>query len=277
MKSKTLQNRTRRRRRNVKKTKTKRGGMLRGALRSKMGTTLYNQVLPLFTAYKDHIGQNPTPEQNALVKEGERYFKTFVDIPADDPLKASITELMKEWSNTGKKAEKTLGLYNKLLLTLKNAEIRRKQKLAKDAALNRPSIVTGAFSSNANSLTSPLVLQGTSYAAHASSSSSSSSSSPFAQTPQSLTKPHFNTPAKRTGNYIGDSTSPPKLNLDEKAPQSIDPNDEFYVQGTRLFPNDENSTPLTSPAKFASPPRLLAKTSRVPYSPLSPSRRLVLG
>ena len=271
MKSKTLRNRTRRRR-NVKKTKTKRGGMLRGALRSKMGTTLYNQVLPLFTAYKVHIGQNPTPEQNALVREGERYFKTFVDIPADGPLKASITELMKEWSSTEKNAEKTLGFYNKILQTLKDAEKKRKQQLAKDAASNRPSIVTSAFSSNPNSLTSPLVLQGTSYTPHA---SSSSSSSPFAQTPKSLTKQHFNTPAKRTGNYIGDSTSPPKLNPYEKAPQSIDPNDEF--QGTILFPNAvSDSTPMTSPVK-PTPPRLQTK-SRNRLSTLSPSNpRFRLG
>lgn len=274
MKSKTLRKGTRRRRlrRNVKKTKTKRGGMLRGALRSKMGTTLYNQVLPLFTAYKVHIGQNPTPEQNALVREGERYFKTFVDIPADDPLKASITELMKEWSSTEKNAEKTLGFYNKILQTLKDVEKKRKQQLSKDAASNRPSIVTGAFSSNPTSLTSPLVLQGTSYTPHA------SSSSPFAQTPQSLTNPHFNTPAKRNDNYIGQSTSPPKLSLDEKTPQSIDPNGLLNVQGTRLFPNAvSDSTPLTSPAKFASPPSLPTKP-RGPFSPLSPSKpRFRLG
>ena len=83
MKSKTLRKgtRRRRRRRDVKKTKTKRGGMLRGALRSKMGTTLYHEILPLFTAYKVHIGQNPTPEQNALVREGERYFKPSSTFP----------------------------------------------------------------------------------------------------------------------------------------------------------------------------------------------------
>jgi hypothetical protein len=238
--------------------------------RSTMGTTIYNEVLPLFTKFNNHIiGQKLTPEQNAVVQNGNRYFKTFVDIPADEPLKASITELMKEWTDTPKKAEKTLGLYNKLLLTLKNAEIRRKQQLAKDDVLNGPSIVTEIFPSNANSLTSPLVLQGTSYTPHA-----SSSSSPFTHTPQSLTNPHFNTPAKRTGNYIGDSTSPPKLNLDEKAPQSIDP-DDLYVQGTRLFPNDENTTPLTSPDKFRSPPRLQSK-SRGPFSPLSPFRQLDL-
>lgn len=270
MKSKTLRKGTRRRRlrRNVKKTKTKRGGMLRGA-RSNLGTTIYNEFLPLFTKFNNHIiGQKLTPEQKAVVQNGNRYFETLVDIPADDPLKASITELMKEWSSTEKNAEKTLGFYNKILQTLKDVEKKRKQQLSKDAASNRPSIVTGAFSSNPTSLTSPLVLQGTSYTPHA------SSSSPFAQTPQSLTNPHFNTPAKRPGNYIVDSTSPPKLSLNEKTPQSIDPNGLLNVQGTRLFPNAvSDSTPLTSPAKFASPPRLPSKY-RVPLSPSNPRFRL---
>jgi hypothetical protein len=236
-------------------------------------TTIYNEVLPLFNNFNNHIiGQELNPKQKEVVQNGNRYFETVGDIPADDPLKASITELMKEWSSIEKNAEKTLGLYNKLLLALKNAEIRRKQQLAKDAASNRPSIVTGAFSSNPNSLTSsPLVLQGTSYTPHA----SSSSSSPFAHTPKAVIHPHFNTPAKRPGNYMDDSTSPPKLNPDEKAPQSIDPNDLLYVQGTRLFPNPKNTTPLTSPFK-PTPPRLPSK-SRVPLGPLSPSRRLVLG
>ena len=275
MKSKTLRKGTRRRRlrRNVKKTKTKRGGMLRGA-RSNLGTTIYNEFLPLFTKFNNHIiGQKLTPEQKAVVQNGNRYFETFVDIPADDPLKASITELMKEWSSTEKNAEKTLGFYNKILQTLKDVEKKRKQQLSKDAASNRPSIVTGAFSSNPNSLTSPLVLQGTSYTPHA-----SSSASPFAQTPQSLTNPHFNTPAKRTGNYIGDSTSPPKLNLDEKAPQSINPDGLLNVQGTILFPNAvSDSTPMTSPVKPI-PPCLQTK-SRIPLSHLSPSKppRLDLG
>jgi hypothetical protein len=168
---------------------------------------------------------------------------------------------MKEWSSTEKNAEKTLGFYNKILQTLKDVEKKRKQ------ASTPRSRVHDTFSSNPNSLTSPLVLQGTSYAARA----SSSSSSPFAHTPQSLTKQHFNTPAKRTGNYIGDSTSPPKLNLDEKTPQSTTPDDLLYFEGTRLFPNDENATPVTSPAKFASPPRLPSK-SRGPLSPSKPPR-----
>ena len=239
MKSKTLRNRTRRRRRNVKKTKTKRGGMLRGALRSKMGTTLYNQVLPLFTAYKVHIGQNPTLEQNALVREGERYFKTFVDIPADDPLKASITELMKEWSSTEKNAEKTLGLYNKLLLTLKDAEKKRKQKLARDAALNGPG--TGAFSS-------PL------------------SASLASIAPMSLRQAPPGTPGK-----YDNPVTPQKVSGDEKESRSVltpstgqsfaptlhNPSAGKTVQ--HLSFGDErgpDTTPPASPDKFASPPRL---------------------
>ena len=240
MKSKTLRNRTRRRR-NVKKTKTKRGGMLRGALRSKMGTTLYNQVLPLFTAYKVHIGQNPTLEQNALVREGERYFKTFVDIPADDPLKASITDLMNEWSSTEKNADKTLVLYNKILQTLKDAEIRRKQQLAKDAASNRPSIVTGAFSS-------PL------------------SASLASIAPMSLRQAPPGTPGK-----YDNLVTPQKVSGDEKESRSVltpstgqsfaptlhNPSAGKTVQ--HLSFDDErgpDTTPPASPDKFESPPRL---------------------
>ena len=256
MKSKTLRNRTRRRRRNVKKTKTKRGGMLRGALRSNLGTTLYNQVLPLFTAYKVHIGQNPTPEQNALVREGERYFKTFVDIPADGPLKASITELMKEWSSTEKNAEKTLGFYNKILQTLKDAEKKRKQQLAEGAASNKPS--TGAFSS-------PL------------------SASLASIAPMSLRQAPPGTPGK-----YDNPVTPQKVSGDEKESRSVltpstgqsfaptlhNPSAGKTVQ--HLSFGDErgpDTTPPASPAKFASPPRLPLKSR----GPLSPSRRLALG
>ena len=83
---------------------------------------------------------------------------------------------------------------------------------------------------------------------------------------------------ERKRNAVGCSSSIPslrrrrtKLNLDEKAPQSIDPGD-LYVQGTRLFPNAENTTPLTSPDKFRTPPRLAPKSR----GPLSPFRRLDL-
>lgn len=263
MKSKTLRNRTRRRRHNVKKTKTKRGGMFRQALSQSRPvvaarTTIYNEVLPLFTAYKVHIGKNPTLEQKELVREGERYFKTFVDIPADGPLKASITELMKEWSNTGKKAEKTLGLYNKLLLTLKNAEIRRKQQLARDAALNGPSIVTDTFSS-------PL------------------SASLASIAPMSLRQAPPGTPGK----YYNPVT-PQKVSGDEKESRSVltpstgqsfaptlhNPSAGKTVQ--HLSFGDErgpDTTPPASPAKFTSPTRLPSK-SRGPLSPSRPRFRL---
>jgi hypothetical protein len=260
MKSKTLRKGTRRLRRNVKKTKTKRGGMLRGA-RSTMGTTLYNQVLPLFTAYKDHIGKNPTPEQKELVREGERYFETVGDIPADEPLKASITELMKEWTNTPKKAEKTLGLYNKLLLTLKNAEIRRKQKLARDAALNGPSIVTGAFSS-------PL-------------SASLASIAPMSlrQAPPGTPGKYDNpdTPQKVSGNEKGSRSVITPSTGKSFAPTLHNPSAGETVQ--HLLFGDErgpDTTPPASPAKLASPPHVSSKTSRLPSSPLSPFRRLDL-
>jgi len=247
MKSKTLRKGTRRRRlrRNVKKTKTKRGGMLRGALRSNLGTTIYHEFLPLFTKFNNHIiGQKLTPEQKAVVQNGNRYFETFAHIPAEEPLKASITELMKEWSSTEKNTEKTLGFYNKILQTLKDAEKKRKQQLAKDAALNRPSIVTDAF-------LSPL------------------SASLASIAPMSLRQAPPGTPGK-----YDNLVTPQKVSGDEKESRSVltpstgqsfaptlhNPSAGKTVQ--HLSFGDErgpDTTPPASPDKFESPPRLPSK------------------
>jgi hypothetical protein len=263
MKSKTLRKGTRRRRlrRNVKKTKTKRGGMLRGALRSNLGTTIYHEFLPLFTKFNNHIiGQKLTPEQNALVQNGNRYFETFAHIPADDPLKASITELMKEWSSTEKNAEKTLGFYNKILQTLKDAEKKRKQQLAKDAASNRPS--TGAF-------LSPL-------------SASLASIAPMSlrQAPPGTPGKYYNpvTPQKVSGDEKGSRSVLTPSTGQSFAPTLHNPSAGKTVQ--HLSFGDErgpDTTPPASPDKFESPPRLPSKP-RGPLSPLSPSRvRFRLG
>ena len=146
---------------------------------------------------------------------------------------------MKEWTNTAKKAEKTLGLYNKLLLTLKNAEIRRKQKLARDAALNGPSIVTDTFSS-------PL------------------SASLASIAPMSLRQAPPGTPGK-----YDTPVTPQKVSGDEKESRSVltpstgqsfaptlhNPSAGKTVQ--HLSFGDErgpDTTPPASPDKFASPP-----------------------
>ena len=133
MKSKTLRKGTRRRRgrRDVKKTKTKRGGMYRGAMsvaRSNLGTTLYHKILPLFTQFNTIFGKDPTPEQKAIVLKGERYFRSGADFPVDNAVRASINKSIEEWSRTEQTAEKALGFYNKIIKTLEDAKKRRQPK-----------------------------------------------------------------------------------------------------------------------------------------------------
>jgi len=267
------QSRTRRRSRSRQQRKRtmKRGGMMRTAARAAAAavsspivaarTFILHDVLPLFTHFNTKFGENPTPEQKAVVLKGERYFGNFADFPVDGPLKASINKLKEEFSSTEQNAQKALDIYNKILQALEDAEKRQKENI--NPTPGQPARDT--FSSMyANSPS--LFIQGTSYG----SQSSSSSSSPFANTPQKLTNPPFNTPYKPKSTKI---TTPPRLRPDEKGPQSITDNDkDLAIQGTRLFSNDENATPINSP--FKSPPSVSSKSKSksAHRSPSSPSR-----
>jgi hypothetical protein len=244
----------------TRRAKTKRGGMMRQGMslaRSKMGTTMYHEFLPLFTKFNNHIiGQKLTPDQKAVVLKGNRYFETVFDIPADDEVRASITELKKEWSSTEKTAEKALGFYNKIIKTLEDAEKRRQPK--QGLKIQRTDIDT--FSSPLSESLASIV-------------------------PMSLR--NVNTPGKSSN-----TDTPQKVSGDEKEPQSVltpytvrsfaptlhNPLGDTTVQ--HLSFDDElglDTTPPTSPAKFTSPPRLPSK-SRGPLSPLSPSKpRFRLG
>ena len=270
-------------RRNIKKTKrhsrhrkmtrrvkTKRGGMLRPAVRAAAvsspivaaRTSIYHHVLPLFTQFNTKFGKVLTPEQKAVVLKGERYYRSVADFPVDGPLKASITKLIDEFSSTEQNAQKALDIYNKILQALEDAEKRQKENI--NPMPGRARDTFSSSSMNANSPSS-LFIQGTSYG-----SQSSSSSSPFANTPQKLKKPHFNTPSKPNSTEL---TTPPRLRPDEKGSQSITDNvEDLAIQGTRLFPNPENVTPINSP--FKSPPSVSSKSKSksAHRSPSSPSR-----
>ena len=129
---KTKRHSRHRNRKMTRRVKTKRGGMLRPAARAAAAavsspivaarTSIYHHVLPLFTQFNTKFGKVLTPEQKAVVLKGERYYRSVADFPVDGPLKASITELQKEFSSTEKNAEKAVGLYNKILKTLEDAK-----------------------------------------------------------------------------------------------------------------------------------------------------------
>ena len=259
MKSKTLRKGTRRRRlrRNVKKTKTKRGGMYHGAMsvaRSKMGTTIYHEFLPLFTKFNIHIiGKKLTPEQKAVVRKGNRYFETAFDIPADDAVRASIIELNKEWSSTEKTAEKALGFYNKIIQTLENAKKKRQPK--QGLKIQR---------TDTHTLSSPL------------------RESLASIIPMSLRNELLRTPGQSSN-----TDKPQQVSRDEKESQTVltprsfaptihNPRGDTTVQHLSFDGElGPDTTPPTSPDKITSPPRLPSK-SRIPLSPSRPSRRLDL-
>ena len=256
MKSKTLRKGTRRRRlrRNVKKTKTKRGGMFHGAMsvaRSKMGTTLYHKILPLFTRFNTIFGKDPTPEQKAIVLKGERYFRSGADFPVDNAVRASINKSIEEWSRTEQTAEKALGFYNKIIQTLKDAEKRRQPK--QGLKIQRPDIHT---------LSSPL------------------RESLASIVPMSLR----NEQLLRTPGNSSNTDTPQQVSRDEKGSQSVltprsfaptihNPRGDTTVQHLSFDGElGPDTTPPTSPDKITSPPRLPPKSR----GPFSPSRRLVL-
>lgn len=268
MKSKTLQQRTcrRRRRRNVKKTKTKRGGMFRVAMsaaRSKMGITLSHDIIPLLTQYRYYLLTQEAPKagDRVIVPHGEKHHTLFEGIEIDKGTKESIKKLNEELDDPPKWFDKLKTLYDKVTDGMKKKEKSKREQIVQEQ--------NNLFQSLDVSPTS-FILQGKSFGAGPSPAQVPSSESPFAHTPKLLTNPHFQSPLRRNGNSIGDLTSPPRLNPYEKTPQPIISPGELYVEGTRLFPNAENSTPMTSPVK-QSPPRLLSK-SRGPFSPLSPSK-----
>lgn len=280
------QSRTRRRSRSHSRSRQqckrtiKRGGMIRSghkavsAVRSKIGTTLYHDIIPLLTQYRNYLltKEAPKASDGFIVPHGDKYYTLFEGIEIDDGTKESIKKnLNDDLNDPPKTLEKLKSLYDKVTAGLEKKHKKQGQIIQEQ---------NKAFQSPNSSLTGILQITPLQTPPEQASPEQASSESPFAHTPKLLTNPHFQSPTatanRRNGNYIGDVTlTPPKLRLDEKAPKSVISPGKLYVEGTRLFPNAENSTPMTSPVK-QSPPRLLSK-SRGPFSPLTPSRRLVLS
>lgn len=249
---------------------TKRGGMIP---RSLARTMIYHRIRPLFTKFKDHIGRKEmTPEEKAVVVAGERYFKTFADIPADDPLKASISELKKEWSKTENKAEKALGFYNKLVQTLKDADTKKRRHDDRLRHLGERH-ADGVFaSSSASSILSPSLAS--------IGSLSSLRRDPYSSTPGFVKRSNAETPQKPTGEEKGSrsvltpstvrSFAMTSKNLDNPI-RALDFDADDYdgagavmTSPSRSPPRSPSRSPPRSPPRsrspMKSPPRLRSKT-----------------
>jgi hypothetical protein len=114
------------------RNKSRRGGMLHSA-RKVAGTFLFHEILPLINAKRIiyQTGHDPKPGDGYIVKENERFFRTFADIPADDGIKTSIEELRKELENPVKTADKMKSITEKYDAIMKKLEEEKKKQLAK--------------------------------------------------------------------------------------------------------------------------------------------------
>lgn len=239
--------RRRSRRLQQRKRTMKRGGMTRTPTTATAATAarryMVHNVLPLFQEFQYRIGDHP--KSDSIVRKGERVFPTIVDIPADDALKASITELTKEWKSTEKNAEKALGLYNKLLQTLKDAEKRQKKETPETPRRAEGTFASSPLYGPLSSITPLSLLR----------------QEPFG-TPPFVAKPDLTTPLKPSGIekvsqsvLLSPSTTlafAPTLDNESAVKKLFDDDDEDD--------HDNKKTPLSSPSKMRSPPRLKSKS-----------------
>ena len=224
------------RRHQQRKRTMKRGGMTRTPTAATAARRyMVHSVLPLFHEFQNIIGEHR--KSDSIVRKGERVFPTIVDIPADDALKASITELKNEWKSTEKNAEKALGLYNKLLQTLKDAEKRQKKETPET-----PRRAEGAFSSSPmyvslSSITPLSLLR----------------QEPFG-TPSFVAKPDSTTPLKLSGiEKVSQSVLSSPSTIRSFAPTKQD-DGEMIIRSILFDDEDEyeydnKKTPLSSPLK----------------------------
>ena len=247
---------TKRRSRNRKMTrrvKTKRGGMqAAAAARSKLGTIYYYDFLPLFTQFNTTFGKVLTPEQKAMVLKGERYYRSIADFPVDGPLKASITELQKEFSSTEKNAEKAVGLYNKILKTLEDAKKQQKENINPTPGRGRDT-----FSSPLSTSLARIALM-------------SLRKEPFGYSPSSDNRPELTTPQKVSG-YEKDPRSVfTPSTIQSLAPTLNEPQGGDLTVKHLSFDNEPSpdTTPLSSPLK--SPPPVSSKSKSASRNPSSP-------
>ena len=259
---KTKRHSRHRNRKMTRRVKTKRGGMLRPAARAAAAavsspivaarTSIYHHVLPLFTQFNTKFGKVLTPEQKAVVLNGERYYRSVADFPVDGPLKASITKLIDEFSSTEQNAQKALDIYNKILQALEEAETRQKENINPTPGRARDTF-SSPLSTSLDRI-APMSLR----------------NEPLGYSPSSVNRTDLTTPQKVSG-YEKDPRSVFTPSTIRSLAPTLDNPEGGQTVKNLLFDDDPSpdTTPLSSPVK-STPGRLSSKSA--PRSPFSPSR-----
>lgn len=142
-------------------TRIKRGGMhaVKRYLQNPMRSYFYGTVLPLLKTYDNHVaGYNPHPSDGSVVKYGERYYRTFADIPMDEGTKEIINNLKKELKDLEdpvKNYDKIKSAYDKVISKLEE----EKSQQDKENGGNPKPITASTFSPSPFSFVSPFSLQ----------------------------------------------------------------------------------------------------------------------
>jgi hypothetical protein len=117
----------------------------------------YGTVLPLLKTYDNQVvGYNPHPSDGSVVKYGERYYRTFADIPIDEGIKATINTLKKELEDLEdpvKNFDKIKSAYDKVISKLEE----EKRQQDKENGGNPKPITASTFSPSPS--VSPFSLQ----------------------------------------------------------------------------------------------------------------------
>lgn len=234
------QSRTRRRSRSRQQRKRtmKRGGMLPHRVARAARTSILHDVLPLFTQFNNKFGKVLTPEQKAVVLNGERYFRSVADFPVDGPLKASISKLKEEFSSTEQNAQKALDIYNKILQALEDAEKRQKENITQTPGRARDTFSSPLSTSLARIV--PMSLR----------------NEPFVNSPSSVNRSELTTPQKVSGEEKDPRSVFTPSTIRSLAPTLDNPEGGDLTVKNLSF-DDESSptaTPLSSPLKPSRPP-----------------------
>jgi len=135
--------------------RVKRGGMLRAVVRSntqRMREFIINNAIPLITTYDNYVlGYNPHPSDGSVVKYGERYYRTFADIPIDKGLKEDINNLkrgLEELDDPVKNYDKIKLAYDKVISKL---DEEKRQQEAKERVRTLAPNTTPTFSPSTKS------------------------------------------------------------------------------------------------------------------------------
>jgi hypothetical protein len=95
-------------------------------------TFINHKVLPLITTYDNYLaGKNPDPSDGSVVKYGERYYRTFADIPNDKGFKEDINILKSELDHLKdpvKNFDKIKTIYDKVISKLEEEKKAQEEK-----------------------------------------------------------------------------------------------------------------------------------------------------